>query len=353
MPVRRRSLRPRSGFTLIELLVVIAIIGVLVSLLLPAVQSAREAARRSQCVNNLKQFGIALHNYHDTTGTLPYGQGPFGWNDWNAQTLLLPYLEQRQVYDAINFSNGISSAAPNNAQNSTVQRVQVQVFLCPSDPIRLTNAFGKVNYAACQGSNTQFFGAAFDGLFGWVVNNNPEASGDNVANRARAGTSLNFGSCVDGLSMTAAFSEKVKGIGGNNQGQRDLLRPTSNIFEVPLGGVSETLSQPYFNLCRSTINPATSPLPGTEAMGSHWWSGHPYAGRYNHVMPPNTWSCLYGINGITNGNGAVPPSSRHPGVVNVLFADGTVRPVKESIQPAIWWAIGTRMGGEAVSSDAL
>src|SRR5579864_4324549 len=97
----------RAGFTLIELLVVIAIIAVLIALLLPAVQSAREAARRAQCVNNLKQIGIAMHNYHDAFGSLPYGHGPFGWNDWNAHTYLLPFLEQRPIYDSINFSNGI------------------------------------------------------------------------------------------------------------------------------------------------------------------------------------------------------------------------------------------------------
>ncbi|MDX2036897.1 MAG: DUF1559 domain-containing protein [Isosphaeraceae bacterium] len=344
----------RPGFTLIELLVVIAIIAVLIALLLPAVQAAREAARRAQCVNNLKQLGIALHNYHDVTGAMPFGQGPFGWNDWNAQTFLLPYMEQTPLYNSINFSNGISGGAPNNAFNSTIQRVQVAGFLCPSDTNRLSSPFGHINYAACQGSNPQFFGAGFNGLFGWVVNNNPEASSDNVANRGRSGNSINFRGVTDGLSNTAAFSEKVMGIGSNNQGMPDPLRPTSKIFQVnftPNAANPDTVAAPYFRLCRA-LNPATAALPSTEAMGNHWWSGHPYAGRYNHVMQPNTWSCLYPINGITNGNGAIPPSSRHPGVVNVLFGDGTVRAVKSTVSADVWAALGSRDGGEVLSADA-
>src|SRR5437763_187780 len=94
----------RRGFTLIELLVVIAIIAVLIALLLPAVQAAREAARRTQCVNNLKQIGLALHNYHDNNLALPWGTGPWNWNDWSAHSLLLPYLEQQPLYNSINFN---------------------------------------------------------------------------------------------------------------------------------------------------------------------------------------------------------------------------------------------------------
>ena len=96
---------PRRGFTLIELLVVIAIIGVLIALLLPAVQAAREAARRSQCSNNLKQIGLALHNYEGAIGAMPWGEGPGGWNDWSALCLMLPYIEQKPLYDSLNFAN--------------------------------------------------------------------------------------------------------------------------------------------------------------------------------------------------------------------------------------------------------
>ena len=115
---------PRSdGFTLIELLVVIAIIAVLIALLLPAVQAAREAARRIQCTNNLKQIGLAMHNYHSTLGSFPWGCGPNGWNDWSAQALLAPYMEQGNLFNAINFSNGFAS--PHVSANTTVIRTQI------------------------------------------------------------------------------------------------------------------------------------------------------------------------------------------------------------------------------------
>ena len=134
--------RPRRGFTLIELLVVIAIIGVLIALLLPAVQSAREAARRSQCVNNLKQLGLALNNYHSTNNSFPLGGNPAPyqpmnggctvWAGWSAQSMLLPYLEQVQVYNAINFYfTGRGSGVSENIQK-TAMTTRINAFLCPS-----------------------------------------------------------------------------------------------------------------------------------------------------------------------------------------------------------------------------
>jgi prepilin-type N-terminal cleavage/methylation domain-containing protein len=128
--------RNRRGFTLIELLVVIAIIAVLIALLLPAVQSAREAARRAQCVNNLKQIGIAMHNYHSSVNSLPWGDGPW-WIEWSAHTLLLPYMEQTPIYNAINFSDtqpfGGIPMPVNNPANSTATYTVINGFNCPSD----------------------------------------------------------------------------------------------------------------------------------------------------------------------------------------------------------------------------
>src|SRR4051794_3694487 len=134
------------GFTLIELLVVIAIIGVLIALLLPAVQAAREAARRTQCINNLKQIGLALQNYHDATTSLPFDHGPGGWNEWGSHVMLLPFIEQAPLYNSINFYypsmnalNGDPALDPNNGSslNMTIFSVTINAYNCPSDTDRI------------------------------------------------------------------------------------------------------------------------------------------------------------------------------------------------------------------------
>ena len=360
---------PGRGFTLIELLVGVAIIGLLIALLLPAVQAAREAARRVQCVNNLKQIGLALQNYHDTVGSLPWGQGPFGWNDWGAVAMLLPHMEQGRLYDALNFSVALSPAQPGCPANSTAQRTTSSILICPSDVDRLTNPEGHSNYAGNAGSNPLFFGrstaapafpaaAIFptpDGLFAFV----------SAAPDPPFGVVVSYQGVPDGLSQTAAFSERVKGIGTGNQ--LDPMLPTSAVAGVgrPTGHLpgqppADTVPKQYYDACRAAPpgagNLAVDAGPGGVgwyAYGMHWWNGHPYVGRYNHVMPPNSWSCAYDVNGIINDNGANPPSSRHPGIVHVLFADGSTRAVKQTISVPVWWALGTRAGGEVIASDSF
>jgi len=356
--MRRRSFR--AGFTLIELLVVIAIIAVLIALLLPAVQAAREAARRSQCVNNLKQMGIALHNYHDVVQKLPWGAGPWGWNDWSGQVMMLPYMEQTPLFNAFNFSAGFAG----NAANNTAESRQVATFLCPSDMDRLTSAQGHINYMGNAGSAPNSFygngGASlgaigpYAGIFCFVGvdcgGGVPPCGGAN----GQSGWSIGFRDITDGLSQTAAMSERVKGIGTQNNNVLDSTNPTSSAVQINDVGQPADASPNYNNngfytSCLNTKPKAGSTLVNEDSQGERFDVGYAPDTRYNHVMPPNKWSCSIGDN--TGREAAYSASSRHSGGVNVLFADGSVKFIKESVSTAPWWALGTRANSEVVSAS--
>jgi prepilin-type processing-associated H-X9-DG protein/prepilin-type N-terminal cleavage/methylation domain-containing protein len=367
--------RRAGGFTLIELLVVISIIAVLIALLLPAVQSAREAARRMQCVNNLKQLGIAMHNYESSTQSFPWGHGGYNNNDWGALALLLANFEQSPIFNAINFSDtGRATAKPSN-ENATVQYARLGVLLCPSDLDRLTTGFGPVNYAASFGATPAGFGLSSpNGMFGHVgwTNIGPGYGPDEPIVRVADVT--------DGLSNTAAFSERVKGIGTSNSSQLDNLVPSATATAVltptypgnnAVDSNNKALLDPslaggpalYQNLCFTTGNPnkllaglpAGGPSPPwgpSGPVGGYWWLAiMPYGTAYNHVMTPNTWSCTDGTGGRLLG-GAWTAGSRHPGGVNVAFGDGHVQFIKQTISLQVWWALGSKAGGEVISSDS-
>jgi prepilin-type N-terminal cleavage/methylation domain-containing protein/prepilin-type processing-associated H-X9-DG protein len=320
----------RLAFTFVEVLVVIAIIGLLIALLLPAVGAAREAARRAQCANNLKQLGVALHNYHDSIGALPFGEGPDAWNNWSAHVMLLPYLEQGPVFNAINFIDW--SAAPSNSLNATAQGVTLGLLLCPSDLDRLTAPNGHVNYCTTAGTDHNFAPKGSPtGLFAQVP---------------YCPVAIRFADVRDGLSQTAAMSERVKGL-ANQSDAPDGLTPSASLVEM--NGLQAGTAA-YYQACRQK-----APRPGVPlhlnrdigGLGAYWFYGGATSSRYNHIMPPNTWNC-----GSGQTDGAYTASSRHPGVVHVLFADGSTRAVKQTIAVQVWWALATRAGGELVSSDA-
>jgi prepilin-type N-terminal cleavage/methylation domain-containing protein len=354
------SSRPRRGFTLIELLVVIAIIGVLIALLLPAVQAAREAARRAQCVNNLKQLGLAVHNYSSSVGSLPWGDGPW-WIEWSAHTLLLPYVEQGPLYNSINFTNALpyggGSLVINHPANTTAAYTKISTFLCPSDFDRLTDPNGHNNYMANSGSapNSTYGGNA--GANGW---NGPVAGpfiySDNGTVVNFGGTYIDFASITDGLSNTAAFSERVKAIGnnfGNTTAPFDGTKPTASIATpAAVPNAQETTPQAYYQICRSTQptpvgqNQDRANFNDDNISGAMWMSGQPAPTRYLHVMPPNTWTCRSGL------QMSHVASSRHPGIVNVQMCDGSVKAIKQTIDVRVWWALGSRAGGETISSDS-
>jgi len=347
--------RLRAGFTLIELLVVIAIIAVLIALLLPAVQAAREAARRAQCINNLKQFGIALHNYHNNLNVFPMGASDMinGWQQWSAVTMLLPYMEQGPVYNSINF--GSTGCEPSSNVNTTAFRSSVSAFLCPSDVDRLTNAEGHINYCDNWGSKALRYSSDPSGPFG---TNKCNWNSGNCGAKP-----IGLSDILDGSSQTAAFSERVKGVGNGQQLQlvqsRDTLKPSSNQYDAssfgnsaPGGDQDTNPSKAFYTSCLA-VNPNTATIAKAGIIGGFWHSTLNGNTNYNHVMPPNSISCVYSMSGDWNHpQGALTATSRHSGVVNVLMCDGSTRSVKSSVSNVTWWALGTKAGNEVVSGDS-
>ena len=283
-----------------------------------------------QCVNNLKQIGLSLHNYHSSINALPWDHGPGGWNEWSGLTMLLPYMEQQPLYNAINFTNNGDIADPGNAINTTVIRSKVTTFLCPSDLDRPTNIEGHNNYVMNAGA---------DALGPETVDT---LSGIGIS-LYNATPPISFASIIDGLSNTAAFSEITKGI-GTSSGTADPLTPSTAIRQVSaFSGTSQT----DYNSCTAAL--ATS-LVGDFAFGMYWHTTQRDMGHYKHVMPPNSWSCS---NPNNLNQGAFTASSRHPGSVSMLLCDGSVKTIKSSISPPTWWALGTRAGNEVISSDSF
>jgi prepilin-type N-terminal cleavage/methylation domain-containing protein/prepilin-type processing-associated H-X9-DG protein len=327
---------PRRGFTLIELLVVIAIIAVLIALLLPAVQAAREAARRSQCVNNLKQLGLSMHNYGDTIGTFPIGAMgtrslvgsvyPSGTPIANARRtwafMILPYLEQRTLANAINFS-----VEMNNAVNTTACTTAVKTYQCPSDGNAGIEEGGTTlprrmgNYAVNWGNS----------CWGQGLKNNPftgpypsTANGTVSFGGAPFAEDRSFGvqNITDGTSNTLLMAEVVVGV---NSSSGDDHR-------------GDIYNDDYNCGMFMAYTPPNSSFPD--------WMYSTYCQYPYQRNPP----CKANITAYQFFNAA---RSWHPGGVNSLMGDGSVKFVKDSVNVNTWRAVGSSQGGEVISGDAF
>lgn len=344
----RRSGPKRKAFTLIELLAVLAIIGLLIGLVLPAVQSAREVARRAQCVNNLKQLGLALHNYVVSHGYFPgvasqtsdsvvsnRFPSPF---EFSPHARMLNELEQSALYNSINFSLPPMIASGLNA-NQTAMTMSVSAFLCPSDGPSSVAGYARVNYRFSVGP-TPRISPDLGSPSSW--------SGPFTVHRFYRPADF-----TDGLSQTVGASERLQGgwQGGSFRKGGDYRLSAELVFIPVLPGWQE--ADWSIGICA-----ALPPVSEVETRSGESWilSGFHFGG-YNHCAQPNsTTDCAMdqfreGLAGRAHHSGVFSASSAHPGGVNTLQMDGSVHFTKDAVDLQIWRARSTRAEGEILSSE--
>ena len=318
----------RGAFTLIELLVVIAIIAVLIGLLLPAVQSAREAARRIQCTNNLKQLALATHNYHDTHGAFPLGRTIPQADAFSPHARVLAFIEQGNVFNTLNFNLGCLTVA-----NATAFGTTVNAFLCPSDPTpRARPEWGGTNYRNNEGSGVAMWHGDTDPT--GVNKQLPPPDGLFFGNSA-----CRVADVIDGTSNTAMLSEHLLGDFNNN-----VATERSDTFwpQTYPANADEAVAQ-----CKA-IDTKNLAFQRVSDVGAPWIYGYHSTTAYWHAGPPNSRSCMFPPSRImTTANSA------HPGGVNVALADGSVRFVKDAVTINTWRAIGSRNGNDGSCTDAF
>jgi prepilin-type N-terminal cleavage/methylation domain-containing protein/prepilin-type processing-associated H-X9-DG protein len=354
----------RRAFTLIELLVVIAIIAVLIALLLPAVQAAREAARRTQCVNNLKQIGLALHNYHSANGSFPMGCSSGHWSsplvynikqNLSAHVQMLPFLEQLQVYNAVNFNWGCEDCTGILCYqiNRTGTNAQINAFICPSDP----NA-GKPDHNGTSNTNNYYGCVGTTMNFPLIINMNLNTptikwptTGLFTYEQSNAIRSI-----TDGTSNTIAFAEAVVGNQSETKRQKHIGLNTVGALSNSLLADAELnvqLAQAGLQACNQAWSSGTGTVD--KQRGENWAHGCMAMTLFNTVATPNQygdeWTHCSSISS-TALAALSNADSYHPGGINVLMADGHVKFIKDAVNVRTWWSLGTRSNGEVVSADS-
>ena len=356
------------GFTLVELLVVIAIIGILVALLLPAIQAAREAARRGQCSNNMKQFGVAMHNYHDvyrsfpkmTGGGTATGNPTNGqeWRSFSTHDALLPYMEQKTLFELVqatidanlmaccNGPNDLETVANGNPPAGiNINKTNIPAFRCPSDGDVLDpNLTAYTNYASCAGTNK-----------GWGINLSDQ---NGVMNRDMY---LSMAAITDGTSTTLAFSEIVTANAGsysaNSISQKSLaaVREGGGLgldngnapASFPSNGVTEAVVAGWCASCAAITNINGNPV------GERWYRGQQGRTAFNTLLTPNTKfpNCTFHCGGCNyDGPGLHGARSMHPAGVNTVMCDGATKFVTDAISWTTWAQLGTCNDGGAVAA---
>jgi len=353
------------AFTLIELLVVIAIIAILVALLLPAVQSAREAARRSQCKNNLKQFGLAIHNYHDIYDAIPHACSRAGgtldgsrnsYRRYSAHLPFLPHMDQEALYtETVNNLENVQTGGNSNPWNNNVPAVTARVphLHCPSDPDSTIDAVKeKTNYMFSRGDN------AWDYNPGWHGNSGRGTRGFflGIRDDGQGGGPRRFRDVIDGLANTVAMGERIVAKAGSTTigdgattttvGNGGRNNPAACLAATGSGGTYSSLGDGN----------------GSRLAGVRAYDGAPPFTSVTTILPPNSASCKNGNNNSHDVDGVFTMTSQHPGGVHALFGDGTVRFINNSIdtgdltaQPVtgggpspygVWGALGTVSAGD-------
>ncbi len=322
------------GFTLIELLVVIAIIAILIALLLPAVQQAREAARRTECKNNLKQIGLALHNYHDTFNTLPPGQ--VRGNVASTHTQILPYLDQANVSNLFNWSYAMT-----DTRNVAATTQNLNVFQCPSDPsggfvtwpTGSASTAGRTNYVQNMGLATTYFDTA------------PSGPGNSAV--FIAGKGIKFRDLTDGLSSTAMFAEIKRGQGAGVTVSSGIGPGSPEDYSAPV-----YLTPSALGFINYPYNPAQCNISSTtqnrfRGRGNQFYRGLTIYTFYNHTLTPNSTfrDCVTAVN---FAEGHMATRSYHVGGSQVVLGDGAVRFISDSIDGPLWQGVGTRSGNEVL-----